>query len=198
MPTNLIHSLAEFQQEDTILASDVGLVSSRALTIDDEGVVANAAGNKIIRAGTVAYKLPSQTMGRVGLRTKTAEEITESTTTFKVVDQGVIYQTTSAAYFKPGDVLVELGNGDAIGVVESINYEDGEITLATASQNAVDSGEAIGVAAAVPYGLVVGPHDAGKADNDVACYTGGSIYAERLYYWDEDIAEAFKPGFTTV
>ena len=106
MPVNLVQSVASFGQEDVILASDAGLLSRRALTVDPEKIQAGPNGEKVIRPGIVLYKIPGAELHRVGLRTKLAAPTTAaSTTSLTLAEFGKVYQSSSAQYFAPGDVL---------------------------------------------------------------------------------------------
>jgi len=285
MPTNLLHTTNSFLQEDVIHASDVGLQSRRALTVDDTKVMADAGGKKIVRPGLILYKIAGATKHRVGLRAKLAAAVTaSSTTSLNLGDIGKVYQSKAAQYFAPGDVvkvlrpyatmtiagtwveasvitlvlngltkLITAGsatvatiatnvanainadpalnkvveavaggaivyifsktsapfsvsateNADGTAVVSTVtvgatvgtidtagvNVTAGTVTLAAAAAITLPAGAPVGVEGE-PWGLILGAHDAGKADNDIAGFTGGSVYGERIPYWDGDIAAA--------
>ena len=289
MPTNLLHTTNSFLQEDVIHASDVGLQSRRALTVDDAKVMADAGGKKIVRPGLILYKIAGATKHRVGLRATLAAAITaSSTTSLNLGEIGKIYQSKAAQYFAPGDVVKVLrpyatvtlaltwddddtatlvingqtrvftpgsatlatgaatvaaainadpvlskivvaiaagaiiylfskslapfslaasadttGNGTAtastvlsgvtVGTIDTagVNVTAGTVTLAAAAAVSLPIGAPVGVEGE-PWGLILGAHDAGKADNDIAGFTGGAMYGDRIPYWDGDIAAALN------
>ena len=106
MPTGLLHTTNSFEQEDVIHASEAGLFSPRALTLDPAKFTANANAKKILRAGSIIYKIAGATMHRAGIRTKLDAAITASSTTvLDLVQQGAIHKSETAGYFVAGDVL---------------------------------------------------------------------------------------------
>ena len=151
MPVNLVQAIASFGQEDVILASDAGLLSRRALTIDPDKIQTGPNGEKVIRPGLVLYKIAGATLHRVGLRTTLAAAATaSSTTSLTLAEFGKIYQSKAAQYFAPGDVLKVLrpygtitlaltwDTDDTVTVVvagRSVTYTPGSATLATAATN---------------------------------------------------------------
>jgi hypothetical protein len=285
MPVNLLKEIAGFDQEDVILASDAGLLTRRALTVDPDKIQANADGEKVIRPGVILYKIAGATKHRVGLRANLAAAITaSSTTSLNLGEIGKVYQSKAAQYFAPGDVVkvlrpyatitisgtwaeanvltlvvngqtkavtagssntatvattvaaainadpslskvvlaiaggsvvylfsqslepfslsaTENASGDAtvsavtsgvtVGTIDTagVNVAAGTVTLAAAAAVTLPAGAPVGVEGEA-WGLVVGPHNAGKFDSDVTGYTGGAVYGERLPYWDGDIANA--------
>lgn len=290
MPTNLLHTTNSFLQEDVIHASDVGMQSRRALTVDDAKVMADAGGKKIVRPGLILYKISGATKHRVGLRATLAAAVTaSSTTSLNLGDIGKIYQSKAAQYFAPGDVVKVLrpfatvtlaltwadddtltllinghtriftpgsatlatgvatvatainadpvlsklvtaipadailylfskslepfslsvvgdgtaGDGTAtastvlsgvtVGTIDTagVNVTAGTVTLAAAAAVTLPIGAPVGVDGE-PWGLILGAHDAGKADNDIAGFTGGAMYGDRIPYWDGDIAAALN------
>lgn len=106
MPSNLLHTTNTFLQEDVIHASHMGLFSPRALTVDSSKIQLDADNRKIVRPGTVLYKIAGQDLGRVGIRTKLESAIAATTTTVvSLIQQGAIYQSETAQYFADGDEL---------------------------------------------------------------------------------------------
>lgn len=290
MPTNLLHTTNSFLQEDVIHASDVGLQSRRALTVDPAKITADAGGKKIVRPGLILYKIAGATKHRVGIRANLAAAITaSSTTSLNLGNIGVIYQSKAAQYFSPGDVVSVLrpyatitlaltwdsddtvtvvlngntraftpgsatlatgaatvaaainanpvfnkivtaiaagaiiylfstsrepfslsisgdgttGDGTAtasavtgnvtVGTIDTagVNVTAGTVTLAAASAVTLPIGAPVGVDGE-PWGLILGAYDAGKADNDIAGFTGGAMYRERIPYWDDEVAAALN------
>ncbi len=289
MPVNLIQKIADFSQEDVILASDANLASRRALTIDPDKIQAGPNGEKVVRSGVILYKIAGATKHRVGLRANLAAAVTaSSTTSLNLGDIGKVYQSKAAQYFAPGDVLKVLrpygsltltltwdtddtltvviagqsvtytpgsavlatgaatvaaainaspihsklvtavasgaiiylfsksrqahslaataattGDGEVtvsaallagnttIGTIDTagVNVTAGTVTLAAASAVTLPVGAPVGVEGE-PWGLIVGAHNAAKFDTDVAGFTGGAVYGDRLPYWDSEVAAA--------
>lgn len=92
----------------------------------------------------------------------------------------------------------ELVGNTTIGTINTngIDLVNGTVTLTSTAAIALPAGAPIGIDA-TPWGLVIGAHDASKADTDVTGFTGGPVYGERLPYWDQDIASAM-PQLTFV
>ncbi|MBD1871963.1 hypothetical protein H6F75_00565 [Nodosilinea sp. FACHB-131] len=137
MAVNLIQSTGSFAQEDVIVASDAGLLSRRGLTVDPDKIAADAGGKKIIRPGTILYKIEGATKHRVGLRAKLAAAVTSgATTALNLGEIGISYKTKAAQYFAPGDVIKVLRPYATLTLAGTWAADD-EITVTVNGQSKV-------------------------------------------------------------
>jgi hypothetical protein len=97
--------LDTFNQEEHIIANDQGLRMRPALTVDADLVQLDADGNKVVRPGSILYKLASG-KGRLNVRATLGAAVTaSSTTSLNLGNQGVQYTSKMAQFFNAGDVI---------------------------------------------------------------------------------------------
>lgn len=97
--------LDTFRQEEHIIANDQGLRMRPALTVDADLVQLDADGNKVVRPGSILYKLASG-KGRLNVRATLGAAVTaSSTTSLNLGNQGVQYTSKMAQFFNAGDVI---------------------------------------------------------------------------------------------
>jgi hypothetical protein len=187
MPSNQLGNRTIWETDYyEIIATDRGLRSPRAITIDPSYIQPSAAGSKIIYPGMILSKLSSG-YGRIF----PASRATVATTT----GQNTI-TVRRGSIFKVGDVLRNGFSGAAIGTILSI--AGNVITLTANAASAVAIGDIINVsgvgeggALADALGIVVSAVDVLKFPNDVAAYTSGSFYGVRMPFWDAALSAQF-------
>jgi len=97
--------LDTFRQEEHIIANDQGLRMRPALTVDADLVQRDVDGNKVVRPGSILYRLASG-KGRLNVRATLGAAVTaSSTTSLNLGNQGVQYTSKMAQFFNAGDVL---------------------------------------------------------------------------------------------
>lgn len=105
MPVNMLTTTGSFKQEDTVHAGRPDPTKTRSLTVDPDKVAADANAQKIIKPGTILYKISGATQHRVGIRSKLENAITTSSTALTLIEEGATYTNKTARYFADGDVL---------------------------------------------------------------------------------------------
>jgi hypothetical protein len=188
MPTNQFHGRTIFDTDYVeIIATELGLRSPRAITLDTNYVQASATGSKIIYPGMILSKLASG-LGRVFPASRATAATATSANTLTV---------RNGSIFKVGDVLRNgLTGTTAIGTIQSI--AGNVITLTANAANAVAIGDIVNVSTAGEggaltdlLGIIVSPIDINHDPNDIAAYTSGTVYGARLPFWDAQLTPIF-------
>ena len=284
---NMTFGNLTFNQEEHILANNEGIRRRLALTVDPALVQPDSVSNKVVRPGSILYRLAGGG-GRLNVRAKLETAIAASTTTaLELGTQGIQYASEMAQFFNDGDILKVLrpysfmtlsgtwdtddtltltvdgqavtytpgsatlatgaantaaainadpyhgklveaiaaddviylfsktlrtyslaatatttGNGDVtandatlvgnvtIGTVDAngVNVAAGTVTLNAAATISLPADAPIGLSDGTPYSLVISPFNLAEGETDISGIMSGSIYGQRLPYWDEDIA----------
>lgn len=169
-----------------VLATDEGLRSPRALTLDPAQMQVNGdLGYKWVLPGMLISRLANN-LGRIfpAVRATAATTTAQNTLTVK-----------NAAIFKVGDVLRNGFAGSTVGTIQSINTTTNVVTLAANAAVAVAIRDVIVAADAGNvsdvFGLVLSGNEITKNPNDIAAYTSCTVYGNRLMLWTPELQTQF-------
>lgn len=112
-----------------------------------------------------------------------------------------VAETAAAGTLTIGGSVTSLQSNTLVGTIAANgvnNVSTPEVlTLASNSAVALPIGMPIGVGGGVIWGMTLRAIDLLETSDDVACYTSGSVYGDRLPYWDASV-QAALPEITLV
>lgn len=112
-----------------------------------------------------------------------------------------VAETASSGTLTIGGSVSTLQSNVSVGTITTAGVSNTTtpetITLASNSAVALPLGMPIGVAGGVVWGMTARPIDLLETSDDIACYTSGSVYGDRLPYWDASV-QAALPEITLV